>query len=235
MVSEVPMLNAAPLLRSRSRVSRPPSSRTWRSDSVATTMILEITSARYTAGCDQRAAGPPGAGAAGRPPPAGLSPPAARSAPFLALLACHAQGCPRKRLQPGLPDRLPHDSHSHMCRHPSWPARARSRSSRSRAFWVRASSYSRWNVFAPASAGSSPALPTASPSRSAISDSAWSISALQPGDSACSSLAHLLQLRRRSRASPPGAREERRRRHASAAAISCLPLRDVHVPPLNRS
>ena len=49
-VTEVPMLNAAPLLRSSRSVSRPPSSRTGaRSDRVATTMVLDTRSATKTA------------------------------------------------------------------------------------------------------------------------------------------------------------------------------------------
>ena len=48
-VTEVPMLNAAPLLRSSRSVSRPPSRRMGaRSDRVATTMVLEIRSATKT-------------------------------------------------------------------------------------------------------------------------------------------------------------------------------------------
>src|SRR5262249_44897210 len=74
----------------------------------------------------------------------------------------------------------PHDSHT-----PKVPSsiRASARSlaaSSSRAFWVSASSCSRWNVLAPASAGSSPASPTASLSRSATADSAWLMSAVSP-------------------------------------------------------
>ncbi len=49
MVTEVPMLKAAPLLRNSRSVSRPPSRRTGsRCDRVATTMVLETRSATKT-------------------------------------------------------------------------------------------------------------------------------------------------------------------------------------------
>src|SRR5215470_2118488 len=99
MVMEVPMLNAAPPLRVRVMVSRPPSRRigAW-SGIRATTMALETISATRTNAATPSRRPTRRAGLRLREPE--------RSAALLALLALHAQVRSREREQARLPDRL---------------------------------------------------------------------------------------------------------------------------------
>ena len=203
-------------------------------------MIFEITSATYTATATPSSrpspARAPAPGCGGlrllRDCPASLAATAVSASPRAACMS--RTGSPA-----GTPAGALSRSPAHMtAQTPKVPssilASARSlSSSSSRAFWVSASSCSRWNVLAPASAWSSPASPTASPSRSAIADSASLISARarrsRPRAPGAPSSA-----RPRSRASPPGAREERRRQHswlrpysASLCAMAASPGQSI--------